>query len=144
MLLYYLNQVPCVFAFRLADTKENRARGRVGQLSGFRTGVRNPNFIPSTQRAKSKSAGKTRYYDQGRQSWRSWRPGLLVSVTAFWSEELQAFVDTPQEAGILAGKEFEAKPAKEPKQDAKRAERAAKREAAKREREKIRKRLKKK
>jgi len=137
LLLYYLNQVPVIFAFRLADTEENRQRGRVGQNSGFRQGVRNPNYIPEEARAKSKSSS-TRYYDMGRQAWRSWRPGNVISVTAFWSEAEQRFVDTPEQAGITAGKEFQARPRLDPVKNPARAERTAKREARKRERETIR------
>ncbi|TGE08250.1 hypothetical protein [Hymenobacter fodinae] len=141
LLLYYLNQVPCVFAYRLADTPENRKRGRAGQLSGYRTGVRNPNFIPASKQAKTNGFG-TRYYDEGRQNWRSWRSGNLVTVTAFWSVEQQRFVETPEEAGIVAGVEFKAKPLREPVVSQAKADRIAKREAAKRERETIRKNLK--
>jgi len=114
LLLYYLNQVPCIFAYRLADTESNRKRGIVGQNSGFRQGVRNPNFIPSGKQAKRKG-NTTRYYDLGREAWRSWRRGNVISVTAFWSVELEKFVDTPEEAGIVRGKEFDAKPKREPK-----------------------------
>lgn len=134
LLLYYLNQVPCIFAYRLADTESNRKRGIVGQNSGFRQGVRNPNFIPSGKQAKRKG-NTTRYYDLGREAWRSWRRGNVISVTAFWSVELEKFVDTPEEAGIVRGKEFDAKPKREPKTNPAREARNAKREKAKRDRE---------
>lgn len=137
LLLSYLDQVPCIFAYRLADTEENQKRGRVGKLSGFRQGVRNPNFIPAGKQAKTKSRS-TKYFDLGRQAWRSWKRGNVVSVTAFWSVERNEFVDTPEEAGIVAGKPFQAAPKAKPEVNKARAERTAKRETAKREREKIR------
>ncbi len=137
LLLDYLDQVPCIFAYRLADTEENQKRGRVGRLSGFRQGVRNPNFIPATLQATTTSRS-TKYYDLGRQAWRSWRRGAIVSVTAFWSVELGEFVDTPEEAGITAGKPFAAAPKEKPAVSAERKQRTAKREADKRQREKTR------
>jgi hypothetical protein len=137
LLLDYLDQVPCVFAYRLADTEENQKRGRVGRLSGFRQGVRNPAFIPASLQAKSTSRS-SKYYDLGRQAWRSWRRGAIVSVTAFWSVERQEFVDTPEQAGITAGKPFAAAPKEKPVVSAERKQRTAKREAAKRQREQTR------
>lgn len=137
LLLDYLDQVPCIFAYRLADNEENQKRGRVGRLSGFRQGVRNPAFIPAALHAKSTSRS-TKYYDLGRQAWRSWRRGAIVSVTAFWSVERQQFVDTPEEAGIVAGKPFAAAPKEKPTVSQARAARTAKREADKRQREKTR------
>jgi hypothetical protein len=137
LLVDYLDQVPCIFAYRYADNEENQRRNRVGRLSGFRQGVRNPNFIPAALQALT--AGRSsRYYDLGRQAWRSWRRGNLISVTAFWSVERQEFVDTPEEAGIVAGKPFEAAPKEKPVVNVARAARTAKREAVKQQREKTR------
>lgn len=137
LLLDYLDQVPCIFAYRLADNEENQKRGRVGRLSGFRQGVRNPAFIPAGLQAKTPGRS-TKYYDLGRQAWRSWRRGAIVSVTAFWSAEQQQFVDTPEQAGIVAGKPFAAVPKENPTVSAARKQRTAKREADKRQREKTR------
>jgi hypothetical protein len=112
-LLYYANQVPVIFAFRYADNAENQRRGRVGGSSGFRQGVRNLNFVPDGQHPKRRGRPlglSIRYYDMGRQAWRSFRRGNLVSISAFWSVALQRFVDTPEQAGIERGKEFEAAP----------------------------------
>jgi hypothetical protein len=138
LLIYYLNQVPCIFAFRLADNEANKKRGRVGKNSGFRQGVRNPNFIPDGSQAKTKNANSTRYYDLGKQHWRSWKRGNIISVTAFWSVAENKFVDTPEEAGIVAGKAFKAAPKEKPTLNPERASRTAKRETQKREREKVR------
>ena len=137
-LIYYLNQVPVIFQFRLADTADNRRRKRVGRVSGFGQGVRNLNYVPEAQHPATKSSRSTRYYDLGRQNWRSWKSGNIISVTAFWSEADGAFVDTPELAGITKGKEFSTKPATKPVLNPGRSDRAAKRETAKREREKIR------
>jgi hypothetical protein len=139
LLIFYLNQVPCIFQFQLADTPDNRRRKRVGRMSGFRQGVRNLNYVPEDKHPASQSTRRsTRYYDLGRQDWRSWQSGKIVSVTAFWSEADGAFVDTPELAGIVKGKEFTSKPASKPQLNPGRAARNAKREAAKREREQIR------
>lgn len=138
LLLFYLNQVPCIFQYRLANTPDNKRRKRAGKMSGYRQGVRNLNYVPKTQHPATKSSGSTRYYDLGRQDWRAWASGNIVSVTAFWSEADQAFVDTPELAGIVAGKPYTSKPATKPELNPGRAARNAKREAAKRERETIR------
>lgn len=137
LLIYYLNQVPCIFAFRRADTAANRKRGIVGQNSGFRQGVRNPAFIPNGEEAGTKTASSTKYYDQGRQAWRMWRRGNVISVTGFWSVADNTFVDTPELAGIVAGVPFQAAPKERPTLDPARKARTEKREAAKREREKV-------
>jgi hypothetical protein len=112
--VYYANQVPVIFAYKRADNKENQARGIAGQNSGFRRGVRNLNYVPASKHPAGGSAeplGLTiRYYDQGRQKWRSYRKGNLLSISAFWSEDEQRFVDTPEEAGIVRGVPFEAAP----------------------------------
>lgn len=138
LLIYYLNQVPVIFAYRRADNKKNRARGIVGQNSGFRQGVRNPAFIPDGLEAKTQQANSSKYFDLGRQAWRMWRKGNVISVTAFWSVAENKFVDTPEEAGIVAGKPFTAAPKERPTINPQRAARTAKREAVKREREKVR------
>ncbi len=130
----YLDVAPCIFAYRLADNPENERRGRAGRNSGFRQGVRNPEFIPAGKQAKTKSTS-TRYYDLGRQAWRSWRAGNVVSVTAFWSVFENAYVDTPEAAGLQGQKPFGVVPMTEPKIDDARAKRTEKREATKRQRE---------
>jgi hypothetical protein len=109
----------------------------VGRNSGFRQGVRNPEFIPAAKQAKTK-ANSSRYYDLGRQAWRSWRPGNVVSVTAFWSVWEGAFVDTPEAAGIVGQKPFGVIPMVEPVIDEAKAKRTEKREATKRAREQTR------
>ncbi len=138
LLIFYLNQVPCIFQYRLANTPDNRRRKRVGKMSGYRQGVRNLNYVPAGQHPASTTKRSTRYYDLGRQNWRAWASGNVVSVTAFWSDADQAFVDTPELAGIVKGKPFSSKPATKPELNPGRAARTAKREAAKRERETIR------
>lgn len=135
LLREYLDQVPVIFAYRRADNPENQRRGIVGQNSGFRQGVRNPNFIPAEHRARTKGTS-TKYYDLGRQAWRSWRPGNVITVTAFWSVEEGKYVDTPEEAGIVEGAPFTAAPLLSPKVNEARIKRNATREATRKEREK--------
>ncbi|MDO7846488.1 hypothetical protein Q5H92_08975 [Hymenobacter sp. M29] len=130
----YLDLVPCIFAYRRADNEANRRSGRVGRNSGFRQGVRNPAFIPAEKQAKTKS-NSTRYYDLGRQDWRSWRAGNVVSVTAFWSVFGNEYVDTPEAAGLQGQKPFGIVPMTEPKLDPARAARTAGRTATKTRRE---------
>jgi hypothetical protein len=112
--VYYANQVPVIFAYARADNEENRARGIVGQNSGFRQGVRNLNYVPAGQHPAQGSeqplGHSVRYYDMGRQRWRSYRKGNLLSISAFWSEAEQRFVDTPEQAGIARGVPFESAP----------------------------------
>lgn len=112
--VYYANQVPVIFAYKLASNAENKRRGIVGRNSGFRQGVRNLNYVPLAKHPAGGSAqplGSTiKYYDKGRQAWRSYRKGNLLTISAFWSEELQAYVDTPEEAGIARGVPFQAAP----------------------------------
>jgi hypothetical protein len=112
--VYYANQVPVIFAYQRADNPENRARGIVGQNSGFRQGVRNLAYVPIGQHPAEGSMeplGNTiRYYDLGRQQWRSYRKGNLLTISAFWSEQDQKFVDTPEEAGIARGVPFQSAP----------------------------------
>lgn len=112
--VYYANQVPVIFSFSRADNPENQARGIVGQNSGYRQGVRNLNYVPAAQHPASSEAepqGQTiRYYDIGRQKWRSYRKGNLLTISAFWSEDEQRFVDTPEQAGIARGVPFQATP----------------------------------
>jgi hypothetical protein len=116
LFVYYANQVPVIFAYKRANNAENKARGIVGHNSGFRQGVRNLNYVPTADHPSGGSAeplGSTiRYYDKGRQAWRSYRKGNLLTISAFWSEELQRYVDTPEEAGIVRGVPFQAKPSK--------------------------------
>jgi hypothetical protein len=136
----YTNQVPVIFAYKRADNEENQRRGIVGQNSGYRQGVRNQNYVPAEHHAGTASAepvGSTiTYYDLGRQAWRSYRRGNLISISAFWSEELQQFVDTPEEAGITRGLPFQASPQNSrPAVDEARASRTAGREAGRRQRE---------
>lgn len=112
--VYYANQVPVIFAFQLAHNSENERRGIAGRNSGFRQGVRNLNYVPAGQHPAGGSArplGSTiKYYDLGRQRWRSYRKGNLLTISAFWSEELGRFVDTPEEAGITRGVPFQSTP----------------------------------
>jgi hypothetical protein len=112
--VYYANQVPVIFAYKRAANAENKARGIAGQNSGFRQGVRNLNYVPAGDHpagASAEPAGLTiRYYDKGRQAWRSYRKGNLLTISAFWSEDEQRFVDTPEEAGIARGVPFESTP----------------------------------
>lgn len=115
LFVYYANQVPVIFAFKLADNAENKRRGIAGRNSGFRQGVRNLNYVPEGQHpaggGSAQPLGSTiKYYDKGRQKWRSYRKGNLLSISAFWSEDEQKFVDTPEEAGIIAGVPFESAP----------------------------------
>lgn len=133
----YLDIAPVIFAYRLANNPENKRRGRVGRNSGFRQGVRNPEFIPAAKQAKTKG-NSTRYYDLGRQAWRSWRAGNVVSVTAFWSVFEGAFVDSPEAAGIAGQKPFGVIPMTEPVIDEAKQQRTASREATKRSREQTR------
>lgn len=130
----YLDIAPVIFAYRLADNEANRKRGRAGRNSGFRQGVRNPEFIPAGKQARTKGTS-TRYYDLGRQAWRSWRSGNVVSVTAFWSVFENAFVDSPEAAGVAGQKPFGVVPMTEPVIDKEKEKRTAKREATKRARE---------
>lgn len=137
--VYYANQVPVIFSFSRADNPENRARGIVGQNSGFRQGVRNLNYVPEVQHpagGKAEPRGATiRYYDRGRQKWRSYRKGNLLSISAFWSEAEQRFVDTPEEAGIARGVPFQATPRNGAATiDEARQQRSAARQARQRER----------
>jgi hypothetical protein len=138
--VYYANQVPVIFAYKRADNKENQARGIAGQNSGFRRGVRNLNYVPASKHPAGGSAeplGLTiRYYDQGRQKWRSYRKGNLLSISAFWSEDEQRFVDTPEEAGIARGVPFESSPrGGKPEVDEARAARTESRQQQRRSRE---------
>jgi hypothetical protein len=139
--VYYANQVPVIFAYKLADNDENRRRGIAGRNSGFRQGVRNLNYVPAGQHpaggGSAQPLGSTiRYYDKGRQKWRSYRKGNLLTITAFWSEELQTYVDTPEEAGIARGVPFEAAPrGSKPQVDEARAARSEARAQARRGRE---------
>jgi len=114
LFVYYANQVPVIFAFKRADNEENRALGIAGQNSGFRQGVRSLNYVPAGQHPAAASAqplgGTIRYYDLGRQRWRSYRKGNLLTISAFWSEAEQRFVDTPEEAGIAEGEPFQSAP----------------------------------
>lgn len=130
----YLDLVPCIFAYRRADNDANRRSGRVGRNSGFRQGVRNPAFIPAEKQAKTKG-NSTRYYDLGRQAWRSWRAGNVVSVTAFWSVFGNEYVDTPEAAGLQGQKPFGPVPMTEPQLNPERAARTAPRTATKTKRE---------
>jgi hypothetical protein len=138
--VYYANQVPVIFAYKRADNAENKARGIAGQNSGYRQGVRNLNYVPAADHPGGRGAqpfGRTiRYYDKGRQAWRSYRKGNLLTISAFWSEELQQFVDTPEEAGIARGKPFESSPRNgAATRDEARAERSAARQQRQRSRE---------
>ncbi|MGI4834626.1 MAG: hypothetical protein ACRYFK_14315 [Janthinobacterium lividum] len=112
--VYYANQVPVIFAYQLADNAANQARGIAGQNSGYRQGVRNLNYVPAGQHPAEASAEplglSIRYYDLGRGRWRSYRRGNLLSISAFWSEALGRFVDTPEEAGIARGVPFQSTP----------------------------------
>jgi len=114
LFVYYANQVPVIFAFKRADNEQNRALGIAGQNSGHRQGVRNLNYVPAGQHPAAVSAaplgGTIRYYDLGRQKWRSYRKGNLISISAFWSEAEQRFVDTPEQAGIAEGEPFQSAP----------------------------------
>jgi hypothetical protein len=114
MFVYYANQVPVIFAYRLASNDANKRRGIAGRNSGFRQGVRNLNYVPAAKHPAEGSAqplGSTiRYYDKGRQAWRSYRKGNLLTISAFWSEDEQKYVDTPEEAGIARGVPFQAAP----------------------------------
>lgn len=139
--VYYANQVPVIFAFKLADNAENKRRGIAGSNSGFRQGVRNLNYVPAGQHPAGGGSAQPvsstiKYYDKGRQKWRSYRKGNLLTISAFWSEELQAFVDTPEEAGIVRGVPFDAAPRNgKPQVDAARAARSEARQQARRGRE---------
>jgi hypothetical protein len=113
--VYYANQVPVIFAYQLARNPENERRGIAGRNSGFRQGVRNLNYVPAGQHpaggGSTQPLGQTiKYYDLGRQKWRSYRKGNLLTISAFWSEELGRFVDTPEEAGIARGQPFQSAP----------------------------------
>ncbi len=113
--VYYANQVPVIFAYQLAHNAENERRGIAGRNSGYRQGVRNLNYVPSGQHpaggGSAQPVGSTiKYYDLGRQKWRSYRKGNLLTISAFWSEELGRFVDTPEEAGITRGVPFQSAP----------------------------------
>lgn len=136
--LFYTNQVPVIFAFVYADNAKNKELKRVGRSAGFRQGVRNLNFVPAAQHPATPGSRDARparvYYDLGRQQWRSFRKGNLRSITAFWSVELGRFVDTPEEAGIERGKEFEAAPDRPAEINEARAARTARRAAAKKTR----------
>jgi hypothetical protein len=138
--VYYANQVPVIFQFVYCDNEENKRKGRVGKSSGFRQGVRNLNFVPAAQHPStpgSRDGRKVRvYYDLGRQRWRSFRKGNLRTISAFWSVAEQRFVDTPEEAGIVRGKEYEAAPSSPAEINPDREARTAKRAAARKEREK--------
>lgn len=116
LFVYYANQVPVIFAYRLAENAANQRRGIAGRNSGFRQGVRNLKYVPAGQHPAGGSEqplGSTiRYYDLGRQRWRSYRKGNLLTISAFWSEDLQRFVDTPEEAGIARGVPFQSTPRK--------------------------------
>lgn len=140
LFVYYANQVPVIFAYARADNDENQARGIVGQNSGFRQGVRNLNYVPAAQHPAGGSAeplGMTiRYYDLGRQQWRSYRKGNLLTISAFWSEDEQRFVDTPEQAGIARGIPFVSSPRNGAASiDEARAARSAARQARQRQRE---------
>ena len=129
--VYYANQVPVIFQFVYADNAENKKKKRVGRSSGFRQGVRNLNFVPAAQHPSTPGSREARparvYYDLGRQQWRSFRKGNLRAISAFWSVALARFVDTPEEAGIERGKEFEAAPDRPAEINEARASRTAKR-----------------
>lgn len=138
--VYYTNQVPVIFAYARADNQENRRRGIVGQNSGFRQGVRNLNYVPVANHPATTSEQPTgftiRYFDLGRQAWRSYRTGNLITISAFWSESEGQFVDTPELAGIVRGKPFESSPGSGAAQrNEERAARSAARQSRQRQRE---------
>ena len=138
--VYYANQVPVIFAYRLADNPENKRRGIAGRNSGFRQGVRNLNYVPAAKHPAGGGAqplGSTiRYYDLGRQNWRSYRKGNLLTISAFWSEAEGRFVDTPEEAGIARGVPFQSAPSRgTPVVDEARAARTESRQQQRRSRE---------
>ena len=141
LFVYYANQVPVIFAYARADNPENEARGIVGQNSGFRQGVRNLNYVPAGQHpaggGSEQPLGQTiPYYDLGRKQWRAYRKGNLLSISAFWSEDEQAFVDTPELAGIVRGVPFQSAPRNGAASiDEARAARSAARQARQRGRE---------
>lgn len=133
--VYYANQVPVIFLFVYCDNEENKEKKRIGKSSGFRQGVRNLNFVPAAQHPAIPGGRDGRpvriYYDLGRQKWRSFRRGNLRSISAFWSVAENRFVDTPEEAGIERGKEFDAQPDQPAQINEARAARNVKRAAAK-------------
>ncbi len=143
--VYYANQVPVIFQFVYADNAENKRKKRVGKSSGFRQGVRNLNFVPAAQHPATPGSRDARparvYYDLGRQQWRSFRRGNLRTISAFWSVELGRFVDTPEEAGIARGKEFDAAPDSPAEINEARATRTAKRAEQRKGREQARRSL---
>lgn len=90
------------FGYQYCDNEENRLRGRVNKFSGFRTGTQKFKLIPDNKRPKSESEEQTclRYYDFGRENWRSHKKDLFVVATSFWSETENKWYDAPEKAGF--------------------------------------------
>ena len=93
-----------IIQFRYSDTAENRELGRVGKVSGFRQATMDLRYVPANRQPRGRSSNTTavRYYDLGRDGWRSIRKDYNVQVTisAFWDPESGEFVGSPEEAQI--------------------------------------------
>src|SRR5690606_29220337 len=76
------------FLYLYCDNKENQLRGRVRASAGFRNGTQRLDFIPNNKWPKSRSKNTTalRYYDFGRENWRSFRLNSFIVATSFWDD----------------------------------------------------------
>lgn len=92
------------FAYTYADNGENRLRGRIGRMAGFRTGTQRLKLIPSNRWPKTRSKNTTaiRYYDFGRMGWRALRKDCFVVATSFYDIRDKKWKDDPYEAGFTS------------------------------------------
>lgn len=136
----YSLQTKVTFGFRYTKNKENILRGRVGRYSGFRTGTRRFKLIPGNEIPVNRNPDETglRYYDFGRGSWRSFKKDMFVVCFAFWSEELNKWCESPEEAKLTNQDDnYKYKRINTPltEEQKKLKNKAAKKDAEKRERE---------
>lgn len=92
------------FLYLYCDRHENRIRGRVRSSAGFRTGTQRLKIIPNNKWPKSRSKNRTalRYYDFGREGWRSFRKDSFIVATSFWDAREEKWKDNPYDAGFTS------------------------------------------
>jgi len=98
----YAKQTKIIFQYQYCDREENRLRGRVGHIAGFRVGTQCFKYIPANQIPQNKKPANNleRYYDFGRAGWRSFRINCFVVISSFWDTVSKTYVDTPEQAGL--------------------------------------------
>lgn len=102
----YARHTSVIFLYQYCDNEENRLRGRVNQVAGWRVGTINFSRIPANQRPRQRKPADdlTRYYDLGRYGWRSFRDNCFIVISAFLNKKTKQWVDTPEEAGLSPNK----------------------------------------